>query len=222
MRSGKDAEFKDAVRAALLMHTCPISFWQIVERRDGEDMIPTVAVPLAKKALALVLGPAGRWLALAALVLAVWGHGWVRGVAHEERKQAAARALEVTALGLEVQRLARAASEIEIVWVNTTTRVRERARVVTKEVPVYVSSVADSRCVVPRGFVGLWNLDLQAELYDPATAAGGNDEAAGLALSDVARDGVIPAKERFEGNRAALTACQSYVRELRRNADGAP
>ena len=170
----------------------------------------------------LVLSPLARVAILAALAVAFGLRCWLAGVAHEERKQDALRALEANAHGLEVQRLARAASEIEIVWVNTTTVVRERARTVTKEVPVYVSPAADSRCTVPRGFVGLWNVELQAELYDPAAAAGGNDGPAGLALSDVARDGVIPAKERFDLNRAALTACQSYVRELRRNDNAAP
>lgn len=50
MTRGTDAElralpFGEAVRCALVMHTCPLSFWHLVERRDGEgDVLPALSL----------------------------------------------------------------------------------------------------------------------------------------------------------------------------------
>jgi len=160
-----------------------------------------------------LVSPLSRVAVIAAAVATLSLVCWLKGAAHAERRFDALRAKEQAEALEHVQRLARAANEIDVVWVNTTTTVRERARVITREVPVYVSPEADARCTVPRGFVRLWNADLQADT--PAAApGGGHDEPAGLALSDVARDGVLAAKERFALNRAALEACQAWVRKV--------
>lgn len=161
----------------------------------------------------VVLSPLARVAVVAALVAAFGLGCWLKGAAHAERRFEALRAKEEAAALAHAVELAKAASEIDVVWVNTTTTVRERARIVTKEVPVYVSPAADTRCTVPRGFVRLWNADLQADTA-PASAGRGDDEPAGLALSDVASAGVVPAKERFALNRAALEACQAWVRRV--------
>ena len=161
----------------------------------------------------LLVSPLARLAVIAASVAALCLLCWLKGAAHAERRFDALRAKEQAEAFEHVQRLARAANEIDVVWVNTTTTVRERARVITREVPVYVSPEADARCTVPSGFVRLWNADLQADTA-AATTSGGNDEPAGLALSDVAAAGVVPAKERFELNRAALEACQAWVRKV--------
>lgn len=208
--TGKDAEFGQAVRGALLAHTCPVSFWAIVERRDAEGMLPAVVGP---GLLRLALPWWAKYVALAALVAAIWVHGWTTGREGVRGAWEAAQAAEQAAHLADVVRLAKAASEIELVWQNTTTTVRERAKIITREVPVYVSKESDARCTVPRGFVRLWNADLQADTA-AATTGGGHDEPAGLALSDVAAAGVVPAKERFELNRVALEACQAWVRKV--------
>ena len=214
MQPGADAEiralpFGQAVRCALAMHTCPVSFWAVVERRDAEGMLPAVFAP---RLLTVLLGPAGRWLALAALVLAVWGHGWMRGAAHEEAKAEALRAKQEAAALEHAAELAKAAAEVDAITMQITTTVRERAKVITREVPVYVTREADARCTVPVGLERLWHLNLQA-VPDPAPAGSGNDAASRLALSDVAR-GVVEAKERFALNRATAEACQAWVRKI--------
>ena len=210
MPPGKDAtSFDQAVRGALLATTCPLSFWDIVARRDAEDMLPTVIGP---GLLRLALPWWTKYAALAALVAAAWGHGWLRGAASVRDAWEAAQAAEQAAHFADVVRLAKAASEIELVWQNTTTTVRERAKVITREVPVYVSKESDARCTVPVGLERLWSLDLQA-IPDPATAGSGNDAASGLALSDFGR-GVVEAKERFALNRATAEACQAWVRSV--------
>lgn len=161
----------------------------------------------------LVTSPLARIAIIAALVAAFGLTCWLRGAAHAERLFEALRAQEEAAALGRVVELAKAASDIDAITMNITTTVRERARVVTKEVPVYVTREADARCTVPRGFVSVWNADMQAD-PDSAAADGGHDEPAGLALSDLARDGVVPAKEAFELNRAALEACQAWARRV--------
>jgi hypothetical protein len=208
---GTDADiralpFGTAVRCALAMHTCPISFWAVVERRE---MIPGIS-PAGLLRMALPWW--AKYAALAALVAALWLHGWTTGREGVREDWEAATAREQAAHLADVQRLAKAASEIELVWQNTTTTVRERAKVITREVPVYVTKESDARCLVPVGLERLWHLDLQA-LLDPAAAGSGNDAASRLALSDVAR-GVVEAKERFALNRATAEACQAWVREV--------
>ena len=122
--------------------------------------------------------------------------------------EAATARLEARALA-DVQRLAQEAAQVEVVWVNTTSTIRENAKTLTREVTKYVSAEADARCPVPAGLVRLWNADLQTGLYEPAS--GGHDAPAGLALSEFAEQGIIEAKSRFELNRAALVACQAWA-----------
>lgn len=56
-----------------------------------------------------------------------------------------------------------------------------------KEVPVYVTSLADSRCIVPRGFVQHHDAAAAAgPAPDPASSGGSVDADSGLALSAVA------------------------------------
>jgi len=54
--------------------------------------------------LTLIPGPY-KWIALALLVVAVWGHGWLKGAGHEQAKFAAFEA-EVAAEGRAAQKLA--------------------------------------------------------------------------------------------------------------------
>ncbi len=160
----------------------------------------------------MTFSPLARIGLYAALVVAWSGWCWVKGTQHAEAKFAALQAKEQAAHLADVVRLAKAASEIELVWQNTTTTVRERAKVIRQEVPVYVTKESDARCTVPVGLERLWHLDLQT-IPDPAPTGSGYDAASRLALSDVAR-GIVEAKERFELNRATAEACQAWVRSV--------
>lgn len=163
--------------------------------------------------LQLVASPLARVAIIAAAVAAFGLTCWLKGAAHAERRFEAIRAAEQAETLATVQRLAREAAEIDAITMNISTTVRERAKVVTREVPVYVTREADARCTVPVGLERLWHIDLQA-LPDTATAGSGNDAASRLALSDVAR-GVVEAKERFALNRATAEACQAWARSVR-------
>lgn len=134
-------------------------------------------------------GPVGRWVALAAAVLAllagVHHHGVTKGAAREKAAQAArmdrarkdvarreARAVQITDA-------ARAGLDRE--------RVRIQTRTVTliREVPTYVSPAADDRCIVPVGFVRLHDAAASASEL-PAAAGGPLDAPSGVDLSAVA------------------------------------
>jgi hypothetical protein len=162
--------------------------------------------------LQFVASPLARLAIIAAAVAAFGVTCWLKGAGHAERRFEAIRAEEGAEALLNIQRLAKAAAEIDSITMNITTTVRERAKVITREVPVYVTREADARCIVPVGLERLWHIDLQA-LPDPPTAHSGNDAASRLALSDVAR-GVVEAKERFALNRATAEACQAWARAV--------
>lgn len=162
--------------------------------------------------LQLVASPLVRVAIIAAAVAAFGLTCWLKGAGHAERRFEAIRAAEGAEALVNIQRLAKAAAEIDTITMNITTTVRERAKVVTREVPVYVTRESDARCTVPVGLERLWHIDLQA-LPDPAPAGGSNDAASRLALSDVAR-GVVEAKERFALNRATGEACQAWARAV--------
>lgn len=135
---------------------------------------------------------------------------WTKGAAHVQTKWDKVQIEEERRSMADVVRLAKAASEIDLVYVHTTGVVREKTVELIKKVPVYVSKESDAKCDIPVGFVRLWDEPLSAAI-DPSPASIGNDVSSGLALSEVARDGVVKAKERFELNKASLVACQSYV-----------
>lgn len=202
MTTDRDVEYGRAVKAALCLYTCDVDFWRVVERRDAEDMLPALVMPWWTK-----------YAALGALVVAIWCHGWLKGAQGvREAWEAATAKQEAAALAKTVE-LAKRASELDAVWIAATTTIRERVKVLTKEVPIYVSPESDTRCSVPAGFIRLWDAHLQA-LYSPASGSG-NDAPSGLALSDVGR-GIVEAKERFELNKATGEACQAWVREITR------
>lgn len=87
-----DAEppFGEAVRRALLLSTCPVSFWDIVERRDTEGMIPFAVAPLWR------ILPYG--IAALALLLAVL---YVGHLARSRDAALAGQAATMQALGVE-------------------------------------------------------------------------------------------------------------------------
>lgn len=61
---------------------------------------------------------------------------------------------------------------------------QERTVFLTKEVPVYVSKLADARCTIPAGFV--WHHDAAWNLSQlPAAAGGSVDQPSGVLLSRV-------------------------------------
>lgn len=199
---GKDATFAQAVRGALLAHTCPLSFWDIVARRDAEDMLPALVMPWWTK-----------YAALGALVVAIWCHGWLKGAQGVRDAWEAATAKQEVASLAHAMELAKRADEITLVYLGRRTDIEERIR--TIEVTKYVTAKSDAACPVPVGLVRLWDdsAGVQTRIYQPAS--GVDDAARDVALADVGR-GIVEARRRFEVNRAQCIALQEWIKGVAR------
>ena len=83
---------------------------------------------------------------------------------------------------------------------------------IIKEVPVYVTKIADSRCIVPVGFVRLHDSAASGVLVVPGPAADADDAASGVALSAVA--GTVAGNYgSCHADQERLKALQGWVAE---------
>lgn len=115
MPRGKDADFDQAVRGALLAHTCPLSFFDIVRRDDHEGAMLPAVIPWAR------LLP---WALSAVAVLAAWLF-----LAHLTRSRDAALAAQaVTAQALGVESRAREAVTAALVRADAALAARQAAQ----------------------------------------------------------------------------------------------
>lgn len=140
--------------------------------------------------LAFLRSPLARYLGIALAV--VLGLALVRhlGYAAGKRDQVAAYAEaekkakanigrhEAVAAQITVQYGHELAAEKVVIQTRTVTQIRE--------VPVYVTPEADARCVVPVGFVSLFNAGVEGrEAEAPRPPGGPGDAPSGVALSTV-------------------------------------
>lgn len=168
-------------------------------------------------AWSFLTGPVGRWLvaalAVIALLVGVHHHGFKAGVAHEKaaqaerlakaRKEVAKR--EAKAGGITDQ--ARASHGRELV------RIQTRTVTLIKEVPTYVSPAADTRCVIPVGFVRIHDA-AAAGSSELSTAAGGPlDAPSGIELSSVADTLIGNYGVAYQWRAEALTWRAWYARQ---------
>jgi len=109
-----------------------------------------------------------KYAALAALVLAIWGHGAAWSANRAQAKAEALRAKQEAAALVHMQELAKRADEITLVYLTQTRTIRERGQTIVREVPKYVTATDDAACVVPAGFVGLLNAAARNELPKPS------------------------------------------------------
>lgn len=155
---------------------------------------------LGAVAIAAVIG-SGWWWHTSKVDAAVEREG-KRWEAHVEALKTKQRA-EVSGWVLEmVERdgIARAA------YAKLAGERREVFITLERKVPVYVTSLADSRCIVPRGFVLHHDASAAArDPPDPAASGGSVDADSGLALSTVERT--------VSGNYAI---CHDAIAEVKR------
>ncbi len=153
-----------------------------------------------------------RWLAVAALAVALIGLGWVKGAGHVQSKWDAAaqqQTLQATAIR---ERQAQATVKVVTEYVDRVRVVREKGDTIIKEVPVYVPVQADAACTINRGFVRLHDAAAAGELPEPARDADATP--AGIALSAVA--GTIAANyQTCHENAEQLRALQTWIREMK-------
>jgi len=155
-------------------------------------------------------------IVLLALLAAIGGGAWWQehrvGEAHAQATRARSDLAAANATLAGVRAALKAAQEQPAIitrYVDRVQVVREAARVITKEVPVYVTPEADAACAVPAGFVRIH--DAAAEGRAPEPPTGDPDApAAGLALSAVA-DTVAGNYETCHVIREQLIGLQEWV-----------
>lgn len=149
-----------------------------------------------------------RWLAVAALAVALIGLGWVKGAAHVQAQWDAAAQQQTLQLAAVRQRQAESTVKVVTQYVDRVRIVREKGDTIIKEVPVYVPVQADDASTINRGFVRLHDAAAAGELPEPARNA--DAAPAGIALSAVA--GTIAANyQACHENAEQLRALQAWV-----------
>ena len=100
----------------------------------------------------------------------------------------------------------------DVVTKYVTVAAETKAKIVyrIKEVPIHVTEKADAACVVPLGFVRVFNDAAHGPV--PGPAAGTDDAASGVALSEVAKTSVQNAGE-YDLISEQLKALQEWVRK---------
>lgn len=153
-----------------------------------------------------------RLLALAALCIALFGFGWLKGASHVQAQWDAATAAQQLAMAEVQTRQAEATVQVVTQYVDRIQMVREKGDTLIQEVPVYVPVEADAACTVHRGFVSLHDAAAAGEL---PTAPGDPDAPAeGLALSAVAAT-VVTNYQTCHENAEQLKALQDWIRQTR-------
>lgn len=158
------------------------------------------------------MGSLGRQLILMLLlIVAIGAYVAIQSARVHSAEERAAAAEKQSADLRSALTEARATTKVVTQYVDRVQIVRERAATITKEIPVYVTAEADSRCAVPVGFARLHDAAAQNRPADPA----GNPDAPaeGLTLSAVA--GTVAGNyAACHENAAQVTALQDYVRVL--------
>lgn len=153
-----------------------------------------------------------RLLALAALGIALFGFGWLKGASHVQAQWDAATAAQQQALAKAQIRQAEATVQVVTQYVDRIQVVREKGDSLIQEIPVYVPVQADAACTVHRGFVRLHDAAAAGELPEPARDA--DAPAEGLALSAVAAT-VVTNYQTCHENAEQLKALQDWIRQTR-------
>jgi len=153
-----------------------------------------------------------RLLALAALCIAVFSFGWLKGASHVHAQWDAATAAQQQAQAQAQILQAEATVQVITQYVDRIQIVREKGDTIIKEVPVYVPAQADAACTINRGFVRLHDAAAAGQLPEPARDA--DADSAGIALSAVA--GTVAANyQTCHENAEQLKALQDWIRQTR-------
>jgi hypothetical protein len=148
------------------------------------------------------------WLALASLVAASAGWGWVRGARSVQADWDAERAAQtITVLRVQAAQ-AQVTERVVTQYVDRVRIVREQADAIIREVPVHVPAKCDPDGRLPAGWRVLHDAAASGRLADAARAADAQPVAPDAAAETVARN-YGTCRETAE----QLTALQQWVSE---------
>lgn len=126
-----------------------------------------------------------KYIAIAALVAAVWLHGFVKGSNRVERAWDAQRTSDERTYFAGVKRAAKVNDKVIYQYIDRYRTVVEQGKTIVREVPKYVTIETNNRCTVPNSFVWLHNAATgQAAL--PATTERADDPAPNIDLVKIA------------------------------------
>ncbi len=155
-----------------------------------------------------LLPPWVMWLALAVLVAAATGWGWVKGAASVQQDWNTERAVQTIAV-LRVQvKQAEVTERVVTQYVDRVRVVREQADAVIREVPVYVPTKCDDDGRLPAGWRVLHDAAASGRAASTSDAVDAQPVAPDTAAATVARN-YGTCRETAE----QLTALQQWVRE---------
>lgn len=152
-----------------------------------------------------------RWLAVAALAVALIGFGWIKGASHVQARWDAAIHQQALQTAAARERQAQATVEVVTQYVDRVRVVREKGETIIKEIPVYVPVQADAACTINRGFVRLHDAAAAGEL--PEHARDADAAPAGISLSAVAGT-IADNYQTCHENAEQLRALQEWVRDM--------
>ena len=154
------------------------------------------------------------WAALAGLVAAAAGWGYVKGARSVQADWAAATAEQSSVVARVQVAQAQVTERVVTQYVDRVRTVREAGETIVKEVPVYVPAQCDADGRLPAGWRVLHDAAASGQPADAARAADAQPVAPDAAAETVARN-YLTCRETAE----QLTALQQWVREQGRAGD---
>ena len=148
------------------------------------------------------------WVALAGLVAAAAGWGYVKGARSVQADWAAAVVKESLTVARVQVAQAQVTEHVVTQYVDRVRTVREAGETIVKEVPVYVPAQCDADGRLPAGWRVLHDAAASGQPADPARVADAQPVAPDAAAATVARN-YLTCRETAE----QLTALQQWVRE---------
>ena len=158
--------------------------------------------------LSRALPPWAKLAALAALVAAVAGWGYVRGARSVQADWNAATAEQSSVVARVRVAQALVTERVVTQYVDRVRTVREAGETIVREVPVYVPAQCDADGRLPAGWRVLHDAAASGQPADPARVADAQPVAPDAAAATVARN-YLTCRETAE----QLTALQQWVRE---------
>ena len=154
------------------------------------------------------------WAALAGLVAAAAGWGYVKGARTVQADWDAATIRQSRTVARIQVAQAQATERVVTQYVDRVRTVREAGETIIREVPVYVPAQCDADGRLPAGWRVLHDAAASGQPADPARAADAPPVAPDTAADTVARN-YLTCRETAE----QLTALQQWVREQGRAGD---
>ena len=148
------------------------------------------------------------WVALAGLVAAAAGWGYVKGARSVQADWAAATAEQSSVVARVRVAQAQVTERVVTQYVDRVRTVREAGETIVKEVPVYVPAQCDADGRLPAGWRVLHDAAASGQPADAARVADAQPVAPDAAAETVARN-YLTCRETAE----QLTALQQWVRE---------